>query len=239
MSLQINEVVSGYDRAPVLHGVSLHVDPGELVAVVGSNGAGKSTLVKTIGGLVGLRQGDIRDGETSIRKMSPNSRARNGIITVPEGRKLFPELTVGENICLGRRASGSRGRGDDDPVEALIDSFPIIRDRWNQQANLLSGGEQQMVALARAVAGRPRYLLLDEPSLGLSPLKTLEVFKIIQLIREAAGAGILLVEQMADQALQSANRAYVLERGQVVMEGPAAQVRSSPEVRRAYLGVAN
>lgn len=236
MSLEVDRVECGYDRAPILHGVSLRVDPGELVAVVGSNGAGKTTLVRTIAGLLTVRAGDLRVDGASFARSSAARRARSGIIMVPEGRRLFPQLTVGENIELGRRAA--RGRtGGEDPVAALLDAFPIVTDRWDQQANLLSGGEQQMVALTRAVASRPRYLLLDEPSLGLSPLKTLEVFGLIELIRERTGAGILLVEQMADQALEAADRAYVLGHGRVSMEGPAAQVRASDEVRRAYLGV--
>ncbi|NYG59882.1 branched-chain amino acid transport system ATP-binding protein [Nocardioides daedukensis] len=238
MTLTVDNVVCGYDRAPILHGVSLHVEPGELVAVVGSNGAGKSTLVKTICGLVGVRGGDLTDDGQSFAKVSPAKRAKAGIVVVPEGRRLFPQLTVGENIQLGRHAAGKRATGDD-PVKDLLDAFPIISERWNQQANLLSGGEQQMVALTRAVAARPRYLLLDEPSLGLSPLKTLDVFRLVELVRERTGAGILLVEQMADQALKAADRAYVLEHGQIAMEGPAADVRASPEVRRAYLGVAS
>lgn len=237
MSLEVVDVEAGYDRASVLHDVSVRVEPGELVAVLGSNGAGKSTLVKTISGLVGLRGGRVLDDDTDVSGWSPSKRARRGVICVPEGRKLFPQLSVGENIELGRRASGGRAK-DGSAVDALLEAFPIIRERWGQQANLLSGGEQQMVALARAVAGQPRYLLLDEPSLGLSPLKTLEVFKLIELIRESGSVGILLVEQMADQALAAADRAYVLERGRIAMEGSAAQVRSSPEVRRAYLGVA-
>jgi len=237
MTLEVDNLECGYDRAPILHRVSLRFDPGELVAVVGSNGAGKTTLVRTIAGLLTVRSGDLRvDGE-SFAKTSPAKRARQGIVMVPEGRKLFPQLSVGENIEIGRRAA--RGRtGGEDPVTALLDAFPVVTDRWNQQASLLSGGEQQMVALTRAVAARPRYLLLDEPSLGLSPLKTLEVFRLIEMIRESTGAGILLVEQMADQALKAADRAYVLEHGRVSMEGPAAQVRASDEVRRAYLGVA-
>jgi branched-chain amino acid transport system ATP-binding protein len=237
MSLEVDRLECGYDRAPILHGVSLRVGPGELVAVVGSNGAGKTTLVRTIAGLLTVRSGDLRIDGKSFARMSAARRARSGIIMVPEGRRLFPQLTVGENIEMGRRAA--RGRtGAEDPVAALLDAFPILTDRWNQQANLLSGGEQQMVALTRAVASRPQYLLLDEPSLGLSPLKTLEVFRLIEMIRERTGAGILLVEQMADQALQAADRAYVLELGRVSMEGPAAEVRASDEVRRAYLGVA-
>jgi branched-chain amino acid transport system ATP-binding protein len=237
MSLEIEALESGYDRAPILHGVSLRVEPGELVAVVGSNGAGKTTLVRTISGLLQVRAGDLRVDGDSFARTSPTKRARAGIVMVPEGRRLFPQLTVGENIEIGRRAARGR-KGGDDPVEALLEAFPIVSDRWNQQAMLLSGGEQQMVALTRAVASRPRYLLLDEPSLGLSPLKTLDVFRLIELIRERTGAGILLVEQMADQALRAADRAYVLEHGRVSMEGPAAELRASDEVRRAYLGVA-
>lgn len=236
MSLTITDLQAGYDRAPILHGVSLRVDPGELVAVVGSNGAGKTTLVRTISGLLAVRAGDIADDEGSLAKLPPERRARRGTVMVPEGRKLFPRLTVGENIEIGRRGARGRATGDD-PVEALLDAFPVLKDRWSQQANTLSGGEQQMVALTRAVAARPKYLLLDEPSLGLSPLKTLEVFRLIELVRERTGAGILLVEQMADQALAAADRAYVLEHGQVAMEGDAKTVRESDEVRKAYLGV--
>lgn len=237
MSLVVESIESGYDRAPILTGVSLRVDPGEMVAVVGSNGAGKSTLVRTICGLLAVRSGDVTLDDTSIAKLSPNRRARRGVVMVPEGRKLFPQLTVGENIAMGRRAGGRRRTGED-PVEALLDTFTILRERWGQQARLLSGGEQQMVALVRAVAAQPRYLLLDEPSLGLSPLKTLEVFELIELVRERTGAGILLVEQMADQALAASDRAYVLEHGRVAMEGDAATLRASDEIRRAYLGVA-
>lgn len=237
MSLVVDTIESGYDRAPILTGVSLRVDPGEMVAVVGSNGAGKSTLVRTICGLLAVRSGDVTVDGSSIAKLSPNRRARRGVVMVPEGRKLFPQLTVGENIAMGRRA-GSRRTTADDPVEALLDTFTILRERWGQQASLLSGGEQQMVALVRAVAARPRFLLLDEPSLGLSPLKTLEVFRLIELVRERTGAGILLVEQMADQALAASDRAYVLEHGRVAMEGDAAELRASDEIRRAYLGVA-
>lgn len=237
MSLVIDNVESGYDRAPILTGVSLRVDPGEMVAVVGSNGAGKSTLVRTICGLLAVRSGDVTVDDRSIAKLSPNRRARRGVVMVPEGRKLFPQLTVGENIAMGRRAGRGRTAGDD-PVEALLDTFTILRERWGQQASLLSGGEQQMVALVRAVAAKPSYLLLDEPSLGLSPLKTLEVFDLITMVRERTGAGILLVEQMADQALAASDRAYVLEHGRVAMEGDAATLRASDEIRRAYLGVA-
>lgn len=236
MTLIVDGVDAGYDRAPILRNVNMEVGPGELVAVVGSNGAGKTTLVRTISGLLTVRSGAVRDDDGEFHRLSPPRRARRGVVMVPEGRKLFPELSVGENIEIGRRAA--RGRDDGhDPVQVLLDAFPVVRERWDQQASLLSGGEQQMVALTRAVAGRPRYLLLDEPSLGLSPLLTREVFRLIEIIRSETGAGILLVEQMADQALRAADRAYVLAHGEIVMEGPAAQVHASDEVRRAYLGV--
>lgn len=238
MSLVVDDIESGYDRAPILTGVSMRVDPGEMVAVVGSNGAGKSTLVRTISGLLAVRAGTITVDDVALTKLSPERRARRGVVMVPEGRKLFPQLTVGENIAMGRRAGGGRRTTGEDPVDALLDTFTILRERWGQQASLLSGGEQQMVALVRAVAARPRYLLLDEPSLGLSPLKTLEVFQLIELVRERTGAGILLVEQMADQALAASDRAYVLEHGKVAMEGDAASLRASDEIRRAYLGAA-
>ena len=236
MSLTVENLYAGYDRAAILHGIDLTVAPGELVAVVGSNGAGKTTLVRTIAGLLTARRGSINDDDGPITTLPPDKRSRRGTILVPEGRRLFPQLTVGENIAMGRRAGRKRITGDD-PVNDLLDSFPVIRERWGQQANLLSGGEQQMVALTRAVAARARYLLLDEPSLGLSPLKTLEVFQLIEMIRERTGAGIVLVEQMADLALKAADRAYVLEHGLISMTGTAAEVRSSDEVRRAYLGM--
>lgn len=236
MSLTVENLYAGYDRAAILHGIDLTVAPGELVAVVGSNGAGKTTLVRTIAGLLTARRGSISDDDGPITGMSPDQRAKRGTILVPEGRRLFPQLTVGENIAMGRRAGRKRTTGED-PVNDLLDSFPVLRERWGQQANLLSGGEQQMVALTRAVAARPKYLLLDEPSLGLSPLKTLEVFQLIEMIRERTGAGIVLVEQMADLALKAADRAYVLEHGLISISGTAAEVRSSAEVRRAYLGM--
>ncbi|MBS44300.1 MAG: branched-chain amino acid ABC transporter ATP-binding protein [Nocardioides sp.] len=237
MSLVVEKAESGYDRNPILTGVSVRVDPGELVAVVGSNGAGKTTLVRTIVGQLALRSGSVTLEGADVSSLATHKRAKQGLMMVPEGRKLFPRLTVGENIALGRRAAGKRATGED-PVEALLEAFPVVKERWGQQASLLSGGEQQMVALTRAVAARPSYLLLDEPSLGLSPLKTLDVFRLIELIRERTGAGVLLVEQMADQALAAADRAYVLEHGRISMEGDAAELRASDEVRRAYLGAA-
>lgn len=203
--------------------------------MIGSNGAGKSTLVQTITGLLPARAGSIDLDGRAVTKTAPQARARQGIILVPEGRRLFGELTVGENIRLGRRAARGRDTGDD-PVEELLEAFPVVKERWNQQSGLLSGGQQQMVALTRAAASRPRYLLLDEPSLGLSPALTLEVFRLIRLIADRTGAGIVLVEQMAAQALRLASRAYILEQGRIVADGDAEELRRSDAVRRAYLG---
>jgi len=234
-ALRVQGLRAGYGRAAVLHDVDLEVARGEIVTVIGSNGAGKSTLVQTIAGLLSARSGEIvLDGE-AITTAAPEARARRGVVLVPEGRRLFGELTVGENIRLGRRAARGRS-GDDDPVDDLLEAFPIVRERWDQQSGLLSGGQQQMVALTRAAASRPRYLLLDEPSLGLSPALTTEVFRLIRLIADRTGAGVVLVEQMADQALRLARRAYVLEQGSVVASGNAAEIRGSDAVRKAYLG---
>lgn len=235
MTLTIEDVRAGYGRATVLRGVDLTVDPGEVVAVIGSNGAGKTTLARTIAGALRTQSGTITEDGDRIDKLSPQHRSRRGIVLVPEGRRLFPSLTVAENIAIGRRAARGRNKGPD-PVDGLLAAFPVVRERWGQRAGLLSGGEQQMVALTRAVASRPRYLLLDEPSLGLSPLLTQEVFRLIRLVIEQTGAGVVLVEQMADQALDIANRAYVLEQGSVVLTGPAEQVRQSDTVKAAYLG---
>ena len=234
-SLTVDSLRAGYGRATVLHDVTLDVASGEIVTVIGSNGAGKSTLVQTIVGLLSARAGSISLNGRDITSTPSHTRARQGVVLVPEGRRLFGEMTVGENIRLGRRAA--RGRDDgDDPVEDLLAAFPVVKERWNSQSGLLSGGQQQMVALTRAAAARPRYLLLDEPSLGLSPALTLEVFRLIRLIAERTGAGIVLVEQMADQALRLASRAYVLEQGRIVTEGDATELRRSDAVRRAYLG---
>ncbi|MBC9734314.1 ABC transporter ATP-binding protein [Nocardioides marmotae] len=232
--LEARGISSGYGSVDVLHELDLQLAQEEVVAVVGANGAGKSTLVRTLSGLLPLRGGSIEMDGTSIGSVSPHARARRGLIMVPEGRRLFAGLTVRENVDLGRSA---RGRRDDpDPIDVLGEIFPIVRERQDQRAGLLSGGEQQQVAFARALAGRPRYLLLDEPSLGLSPALTTQLFETIVKIREGLPIGILLVEQMVDRALALADRAYVVERGRVVLSGPAAEVAASSEVQRAYLG---
>ncbi|MTV26390.1 ABC transporter ATP-binding protein [Nitriliruptoraceae bacterium ZYF776] len=234
--LEVRGLASGYGRIEVLHGLDLDVAPGEIVAVLGANGAGKTTLVRTLAGQLPVREGTITfDGE-DITASPAHNRARRGLLMVPEGRRLFGGLSVAENIALGRRAVGRRG--GDDPLAELEDLFPIIRERSHQQAGLLSGGEQQQVAFARALVGRPRVLLLDEPSLGLSPLLVDQLFEHIVAIRERLELGIVLVEQMVHRALAVAARAYVVDRGRVVLAGDSATIAASEEVQHAYLGVA-
>jgi branched-chain amino acid transport system ATP-binding protein len=232
--LSAEGLVSGYGQVDVLRGVDLVLAQEEIVAVVGANGAGKSTLVRTLTGQLPLRAGTTSMDGADISSAAAHTRARRGLLMVPEGRRLFASLTVRENVELGRSALGKRD--DADPFEVLGEIFPILAERADQRAGLLSGGEQQQVALARALVGRPRYLLLDEPSLGLSPALTSQLFETIATIRRQLPIGILLVEQMVDRALELADRAYVLERGTVVLSGTASEVSASSAVRRAYLG---
>ncbi|HEY1135103.1 MAG TPA: ABC transporter ATP-binding protein [Nocardioides sp.] len=236
MSLVLEKVASGYGRLAVLHGVDLEVPRGEIVSVVGANGAGKSTLAQTISGLLTTTAGSITLDGTPVHRLRPEKRARLGLVHVPEGRRLFGGLTVAENVGMGRHAARGRG-GDPDVVEHLLDAFPRLRERWGQRAGLLSGGEQQMVALARAAASRPRYLLLDEPSLGLSPRLSSEVFRLVAMIAEETGAGVVLVEQRVDAALRLATTGHVIEHGRIVVSGDAEELRTSEMVRKAYLGV--
>ncbi|NYI76774.1 ABC transporter ATP-binding protein [Nocardioides panzhihuensis] len=236
MSLVVDDVSSGYGRATVVASIGLKLEPGRISAVVGSNGAGKSTLARTICGLLATRSGSITLEDRSVQKLSAAQRARAGIIMVPEGRRLFGGLTVAENVRLGAFAARGRRKASMRQVETLLDAFPVLRERWSQRAGQLSGGEQQMVALTRAVASAPKYLLLDEPSLGLSPKLTQEVFRLIQLIAAETGAGVLLIEQMADDALSLAQDGHVLEQGRITVSGAAGELRSSQDVRAAYLG---
>ncbi|MDQ6527254.1 ABC transporter ATP-binding protein [Nocardioides sp. LHD-245] len=234
--LELTGVSSGYGAVPVLRDIDLTITPGEVVTVLGANGAGKTTLARTVSGLLPAKAGSIRlDGADLTRRRS-HQRAGRGVILVPEGRRLFGGLTVAQNVELGRLAARGR-RGDADPVEHLLDAFPKVRTLWQRQAGLLSGGEQQMVALARAAAGRPRVLLLDEPSLGLSPILVDEVFAMVTFMARETGSAVLLVEQVVDGALGVADRGVVMSHGRIVATGSAAELRASPVVREAYLGV--
>ncbi|SFK66612.1 ABC transporter ATP-binding protein [Falsiroseomonas stagni] len=232
--LEVRDLVAGYGLTRVLEGVSLEVKAGEIVAVLGSNGAGKTTLNMTISGLVRPRSGEVLFEGQRITGLSPAQVMERGLIQVPEGRKIFPNLTVRENLELGsyRRARPNRARN----LEKVFATFPRLRERVAQGAGTLSGGEQQMLAIGRGMMAEPRLLILDEPSLGLSPLLVEEMFTLIRRLH-GEGLAIMLVEQNVAQSLDIADRAYVLEHGVFALSGPAATVRDDPELKRAYLGL--
>ena len=239
--LKVNNLEVVYHHAiQVLKGLSLAVPEGAVVALLGSNGAGKTTTLKAISGLLPLEDGEIVDGGIAFRGKAlkgllPHQIARRGLFQVMEGRRIFGELTVEENLeCAAYARPGARKLEED--FDKVYRYFPRLRERRRQVGGYLSGGEQQMLAIGRAVVARPRLLLLDEPSLGLSPLLTQEIFEIIQRINREEGVSILLVEQNAHLALSLADYGYVLETGEVVMTGPGRELLQSPEIRKAYLG---
>jgi len=234
--LEVRDLKVNYGAIKALHGVSLKVEQGQIVTLIGCNGAGKSTTLRAISGLVRGASGDIVYEGKSIRSMPPHEIVRLGLAQSPEGRGVFPNMTVEENLSLGAfvRPATQKAEIAADREKAL-GLFPRLRERLRQSAGTLSGGEQQMLAMARALLARPRLLLLDEPSLGLAPQVVQLIFKIIREIN-AAGTTILLVEQNAHMALQVAHRAYVLEVGRIVMEGDAKELARTDEVRKAYLG---
>lgn len=234
--LELDQVVSAYGKVEALRGLTLRVEAGEIITLLGANGAGKSTTLRTISGLVQPRSGTLRFAGQPLARLSPESIVRLGIAHVPEGRRIFPGLTVRENMVLGasNRRRAPKGEIDAD-VERMFDIFPEIRPFAGALGWTLSGGQQQMVAIARGLMSRPRLLLLDEPSLGLAPLIVQQVFKVIGDIR-ASGTTVLLVEQNAHMALSIADRGYVLETGKLVIEGKPAELWNNEEVRAAYLG---
>ena len=226
-----------YGKVEALRGVSLHVDKGEIVSVIGGNGAGKTTLLKTVTGLLHPAQGRVVFEEKDISKVKPHHITGLGISMVPEGRGIFPELTVEDNLLLGSysryyKTDKSELRAD---LERHLELFPILLERRKQMAGTLSGGEQQMLAVARGLMANPRLLLLDEPSLGLSPMMCKEIFAFIAKL-SMQGVTVVLVEQMASYALSISHRAYVLEIGSVVLEGDCKSLIANPEVKKAYLG---
>ncbi|MDR7550086.1 MAG: ABC transporter ATP-binding protein [Armatimonadota bacterium] len=225
-----------YGRLTVLRGVSLEVPAGSVVTILGSNGAGKSTLLRTIMGYIPDQpeKGTIEVMGRRVNGWDPEDIAALGVAYIPEGRGIFPELTVAENLRLGAYVRTDRSVADD--IAAMEARFPILRDRRRQLAGTLSGGEQQMLAIARALLGRPKLLLLDEPSLGLAPRIVAEVFRIIRGIH-TGGTAILLVEQNARQALAVADYGYVLESGRIVLEGTSARLQADPNVQELYLGI--
>ncbi|MFL5964290.1 MAG: ABC transporter ATP-binding protein [Gaiellaceae bacterium] len=228
--LELTDVSARYGPVAALHSVSLTVDDGEIVTLLGANGAGKTTTLRAVSGTV-RRSGDVVFAGKRLGRSGPEAVARSGIAHVPEGRGIFAELTVWENLRMG--AYMRRGSID---FTMVLEYFPWLEARRNQQAGTLSGGEQQMLALARAFLQRPRLLMLDEPSLGLAPLVTREVFRVVGDLNQKEGLAVLVVEQNAAIALSAASRAYVLETGRVAVSGEAEELRSNEAVRAAYLG---
>jgi branched-chain amino acid transport system ATP-binding protein len=230
--LELENVEARYGPVQALHGVSLTVGEGEIVAVLGGNGAGKTTTLRAVSGLV-TTAGEVRFAGERITRAAPERVARSGIAHVPEGRGIFSELSVRDNLRLGAYLRRD-GFGED--FERVRGYFPWLEERRDQQAGTLSGGEQQMLAIARALMARPRLLLLDEPSLGLAPLIVREIFRIVGQLNEEEGLAVLVVEQNAKLALRSSSRAYVLEVGRVALEGPSVELAENESVRKAYLG---
>lgn len=234
--LRFENVLAGYSAIPVLQGVSLSVDAGQFVAVVGPNGAGKTTLFKTISGIVRPRAGRISFEGVDLATVPPSGRAHLGIAHVPEGRQVFPSLTVLENLEMGAYTDAGR-RGWKRNIEQIFTWLPVLKDRQGQFAGTLSGGEQQMVAIGRGLASAPKLLMLDEPSMGLAPTIADFIFDKLIEIRRDTGLTILLVEQRVAEALESADHGYVLEAGRVVLEGENRTLRADDRVRQAYLGM--
>ncbi|MDQ6774465.1 MAG: ABC transporter ATP-binding protein [Candidatus Dormibacteraeota bacterium] len=232
--LELRQVRASYGPSRVLHGIDLDVEEGQVVALLGANGAGKTTTLRCISGTV-RRSGDVRLRGRALDGAGPDAVARLGVAHVPEGRGTLDQLTVLENLRLGALA-GSDREGSKRGLETVFGYFPVLGQRRSQPAGTLSGGEQQMLAIGRALMARPRLMLLDEPSLGLAPLVTRSIFEIIRAVHRDDGVAVLLVEQNANLALELAANAYVLEAGRIVLSGRSADLRHDESVRRSYLG---
>jgi branched-chain amino acid transport system ATP-binding protein len=236
MLLELNNITLLYGHIEALHGISLNVGQGEIVALIGANGAGKSTTMRAISGLRPIAQGSIKFDSQDITKLRADLRVVRGVSQSPEGRGIFPGMTVRENLEMGAYTRRVRAEIDED-MQRVFTLFPRLKEREKQAGGTLSGGEQQMLAVGRALMSRPKLLLLDEPSMGLAPILIQQIFDIIVEINQQ-GTTVLLVEQNAQQALSRAHRAYVLETGRIVKEGTGAELLSDPAVKDAYLGVA-
>ncbi len=234
--LRLANIESSYGPITAIRGVSLDLMPGQIVAVLGANGAGKTTILKTISGVIAPQMGTIEFEGKRITAMEPDKVVRLGISHVPEGREVFPLLSVRDNLKMGAYIRRDHRQVAQD-LEKVFDYFPVLRERQHQIAGQLSGGQQQMLAISRALMSRPKVLLLDEPSLGLSPLLVKEIFAIIRRLNAEDGVSILLVEQNARMALETAQHGYVLEVGRVVMHDSCAALAESPKVRESYLGL--
>ena len=231
--LVVDDVFSGYGKSQVLHGVSLSVNEGEIVALIGANGAGKTTLLKTISGLLQTQSGTIRFQNTEIQNLSAHRIVESGVSQVAEGRAMLKRMTVLENLRIGAHVRKDKEIRQD--IDQIFSKFPVLGERQDQLAGLLSGGEQQMLAIGRALMARPRILLLDEPSLGLAPMVVTEIFRTLHALRDDETT-IFLVEQNARRALQVADRGYVLERGQIALEGTGQRLLDDETIQQTNLG---
>jgi len=232
--LRVDQLSAGYGLTPVLFQVDFELSAGELVALIGANGAGKSTLLGALSGLVGISGGRFSFADRPLTGLRPEAIVASGLIHVPQGRRLFGSMTVERNLLLGAYRRHDREVRDD--LQRILGYFPALRDKLNREAGTLSGGEQQMVAIGRGLMGRPKLLMIDEPSLGLAPNIVDRVMEIVKTINQD-GTAVLLVEQDVVLALEIADRGYVLENGRIAMSGPASELRRDPAIRKAYLGV--
>jgi len=236
--LRLKNIDVFYGKIHAVKRASLHVDKGEIVALIGGNGAGKTTLLTTISGLIRPAEGSVEFDGRDVTRARPDAIVRLGVSHVPEGRLVFKPMSVEDNLALGafnRFSFGSRAKVNQD-IQAMYDMFPVLGSRRTQAAGTLSGGEQQMLAIARALMARPRMLLLDEPSMGLAPQVTREIFRHIRGLRDEFDLTVLVVEQNARMALKIANRGYVLETGRIILQGPSEELLENRDVQRAYLG---
>jgi len=233
--LKIKNLEAGYGSLRVLKRISLHVNRGEIVCLIGANGAGKTTLLSTICGLLRPRDGEIFLEDTPVNTLRADKIVGLGCSLVPEGRQVFAPMSVEENLILGSHVQYKKGNKKNDDIQRVYELFPVLKERCNQLAGTLSGGEQQMLAMGRALMARPSLIMMDEPSTGLAPLIVKNIFEIIVKIREA-GNTVLLVEQNARAALNIADRGYVMETGKIILQGPSADLLLNPDVQRAYLG---
>lgn len=235
--LRIRNLDSYYGRLQVLKGVSMHIDEGEIVTLIGANGAGKTTLLNSISGLITVKTGEIEFGGVNLMPLSADRLVKHGISQVPEGRQIFNTLTVLDNLQLGAYIRPRKERKEiAKDIENIYEQFPVLAERRKQQAGTLSGGEQQMLSIGRALMARPRLLLLDEPSMGLAPKIVSEIFAAISRLRKESGTTILLVEQNARAAFRIAERGYVMETGRIIIQETIEELKNNKEVQRAYLG---
>ena len=233
--LEVKNVDAGYGSTVILQDVSLHVEPGEVVTIVGANGAGKTTLLRTISGLVTPRTGSITFEGRDITRLAAHETVDRGVTLIPEGRQLSPDMPVRDNLLMGAYSRHARDY-QDDTLHQVLELFPRLRERLDQHASSLSGGEQQMVAIARGMMARPKLLMFDEPSLGLAPIIVAQVFEVIAQVA-ATGTTVLIVEQNVFHTLKAADRGYVLENGRMVLSDDAEALLQNDHVRQAYLGI--